>query len=76
MCAKLAQTCLFKWSPLQCDINRNKLPGDSLKSNSSGKLAKQVASATDVEPFPGSSLRKMTESWKGFPEIEVIKGSY
>ena len=28
-----AQTHLFKWSPLQCNVNRNKLPGDSLKSN-------------------------------------------
>ena len=28
-----AQTYLFRWCPLQCDVNRNKLPGGSLKSN-------------------------------------------
>ena len=48
------QTYLFKWSPLQFNINRNKLPGDSLKSNCSGKVVTQVASATDREPFPDS----------------------
>ena len=55
-----AQTCLFKWTPLQCDVNRNKLPGDSLQSNCSCELAKQVASAADVEPFP--ACLKMKES--------------
>ena len=43
--------------------NRNKLPGDSLQSTCSGKLAEQVASATDVEPF--LACLKMKESWKG-----------
>ena len=42
------QSYLFKWGPLQCDVNRRKLPGDFLKSNCSGKLAKQVVSATDI----------------------------
>ena len=51
-CAKLRR--LFKWSPLQFNVNRNKLPGDSLKSNCSGKIVTQVTSATDRELFPDS----------------------
>ena len=46
------QTYLFKWTPPHWDVNRDELPGDSLKSNCSAKPAKQVASATDMEQFP------------------------
>ena len=70
-----AQTCLFKWSPLQCDVNRNKLPGDSLKSNCSGKTTKQVASATDVEPFPDSGFPEDESVLEGIPR-ELNKGNY
>ena len=67
---------MFEWSPLQCDVNRNNLPGDSLKSNCSGKMVKQVASATDVEPFPDSSLPEDDRLGTRFPEIELNKRSY
>ena len=42
---------VFKWSPLQFTGTGNKPHGDS-DSNCSGKLAKHVASAADMEPFP------------------------
>ena len=61
-----AQTYSFKWSPLKCDANTSKIPGDSLKLNCSGKLAKQVVSATDIESSPGS-YRKMKEPGNEVP---------
>ena len=68
-----AQTYVFEWSPLQCDVNRNNLPGGSLKSNCSSKVVKQVASATDVEPFADSSLSEDERLGTRFPEIELNK---
>ena len=47
---------------VECDVYKNKLPGDSLKSNCSGILAKQVASVT----FP-DSCRNMEEPGNEVP---------
>ena len=58
-----AQTYLFRWTPLQCDVNRNKLPGNSLESNCSGKLAKQAASASEIKQ-EGEILSCCCSNWK------------
>ena len=68
-----AQTYLFNWSSLQCDVNRSKLPGDSLKSNCSGKMTKEVASATDVDPFPYSSFPEH-ETWNEVLRDRIEQG--
>ena len=51
-----AQRYSCKWRPLQWDVCRNKLPDESLKSNCNGKLAKKIASATNMRPFSDASL--------------------
>ena len=44
--------------------------------SSSGKPVKQVAFATDVEPFPDFRLPEYERLGKWFPDMELNKGSY
>ena len=71
-CTKLRRS-LFKWSPPQCDVNGNKLSGDSLKSNWSGKTTKQVASATNADR--SNRFPEYERVGTRFPDIELNDGS-